>query len=117
MNHDEVAFYITSFSPLAWLIWLTLRPFLVGMNRLLLLIFGMSLHGFFLKAIVIPLTDVQRAHVAARHELARLAGSSNPLVHGEASHSQIFYFVSCLVVIFLLLLWLQRVLSVSPRGK
>src|SRR5690606_11160537 len=61
-------------SPLAWLGWLAFRPFRAPMNRLLFFVFGLVLYGFFVKAIRAPLIDAQRAHLAARQELALMTG-------------------------------------------
>ena len=103
-------------SPLAWLGWLAFRPFHATMNRLLFFVFGLVLYGFFVKAIRAPLIDAQRAHLAARQELARMTGSHAEVASQGIGLDLVFYLGATLVVVCLLMLWNQRALARSPQS-
>lgn len=117
MTITNVIFYVMAIMPIAWLCWLALRRFVFGLNRLLFLIAGMSIYGFFMKALVVPLTGVHAAHVSARGELAETGVGSSLSDSLGMSIDLIFYLGVSFVLGALLMLWLQRALALSPKPE
>lgn len=115
MNALNSIFYAAAILPIAWVCFLALRPFVSGQNRLLFVVIGMSIYGFFMKAVVVPLTDVQAAHVLAREELSRTDALSNLPGSTEVNIELMLYIGVTLVLSALLTLWLQRALAASPK--
>jgi hypothetical protein len=115
MNFDEIPYFICLIASLAWLVWLSLRPFRVNLNRLLFLIFGMSLFGFLVHAIYSPMTDAYVSYIAANQEMTRMTGAWTAPAYGEVYLSMLLYFVASLAIYFPSMLWLQRVLASCPQ--
>ena len=109
MTLVSVVYYVAMICPLVWLVWLASRPFLVNLNRLLLVIMGMVLYGWLARTCVIPLTDVANAYIEANRLSGNLAPDQGPIFR------LIAYVGIPLAVVLLLMQWLQRVLARSPH--
>ncbi|SFN67222.1 hypothetical protein [Dokdonella immobilis] len=114
MNSAELIYYVCLVAPLAWLAFLALRPFLANMNRLLFIVVGMTLYGFFVKAFVVPLTRVQDAQLVAAKNMATMIGSPTSDASTQLGLGIFVYLGIALTVTCLLMLWIQRVLTRSP---
>lgn len=109
--------YATCTSTVVWLAWLASRPFLVKVNRLLFMVFGLLAYGFFANNLVIPMTGIQTAYLEASREMAKLGKQSSQQSIFQLDELTIRYFLFIgvlLVVFFLLTLWLQRTLARCP---
>ena len=112
MSMVDAVYYGALILPLIWLSWLASRPFLVNVNRLLLVISGLLIYGYLQKALVFPIVSVEKAFVAARIELGEPTVSSEVIGHDLVF---ICYVAIPLFGVLLLMFWLQRVLARCPR--
>ncbi len=114
MNIADVVYYVAVGLPLVWLAWLVVRPFLSRLNRMLFVVFGMALYGYFAKVIVVPMNDILSAHLTAKQSMVAL-GYPAAVESNEVAATFALYVIPTLVIVMLLLFWLHRVLSRSPK--
>jgi hypothetical protein len=114
VNSIEITYYFAVFCPLAWLVWLASRPFLVNLNRVLLLVVGAVLYGYFMKIYVIPLTNAARTYVVANLAQAKIP-EERGIYLNEGVVAFNFYVGMSLAAVLLLMSWLKRSLARTPR--
>lgn len=107
MSAVDTTGYICLIAPLAWMAWLATRSFQSITGRLLLLVFGFALYGYFARSIVDPLTDIYNAHVYSVQKMIEMTGSPISASPNLATQT-ICYLGFSLMAVILLLLWLQR---------
>lgn len=117
MDTIEIMHYASIVLPLVWLAALALRPFLADMNRLLFIVIGMTIYGFFVKALVIPLTGAQDAQLAAVKTLVAKNVISSSDSTAQVGLGLFVYLGIALAIACLLMLWIQRVLARSPHAS
>lgn len=114
MNFVEIIYYVCLTAPLVWLAWLATRQFEADASRLTLVVFGLALYGFFMSAIVVPVTNIHSAHVTAVQQMFEWTGSPGNVSFSLTVQSVCLLGFS-LVAVILLLRWLQRSLARVPR--
>lgn len=114
MNIVDIICYISLIAPLVWLVWLATRSFQANASRSVLMVFGLALYGFFVNAVVVPVTNIHAAHVYAVKQMIVITGSPKSVNFGLTIQAVCLLGFS-LVAVILLLLWLQRTLATVPE--
>lgn len=113
MNTVDILYYICLIVPLAMLAWLCIRP-MGRASRSALVVFGLAVYGFVVKAVVAPVTSIYTAHVYAVQQMPSMGYDSASVSVGLLAQVIGVLGIS-LVAVILLLLWLQRLLARVPE--